>query len=415
LITRIPVPRRVGAAAERLDATARRDAWRAFLASRLVVLLAAVVGVAMFPAGSGLQKSYPGVIHPFESWPLGNVFDFLLSPFIRGDAPWYLLISEQGYEPEDFAGGGVEGRPAFFPVYPLLVKALGGFAGFGVSVVVAVAISLVSLLGALYLLHRLTALELGPDAARATVTLVAFSPVAYFFSAPYTESLFLLLSVGSVYAARRRNWALAAGLAAVASGTRNVGVFLIIPLALMYLHEERPWERLRPNVLWLALSPLGLIAFSLYLRAEVGDAQAWRHRQAYFGRPDVVDPIEGIRSGTEAAFDALTGSAPAETQVPTLLAFGFLVFAAVAVVGLFRTLPLAYGAYSLAVLLPAICTPYADGSLAGLPRYTLAAFPVFMWLGWRCERAGVTDRVVLGFACLLALLTAGFVSWQPLG
>lgn len=409
------MPGRVRAALDRLEPTAARDAWSAFAASRLVVLLAAIVGVALFPAGSGVQKSYPGVVHPFESWPLGDLFDLVLSPFLRGDATWYLLISEQGYEPDAFAGGGVEGRPVFFPVYPLLIKGLGGFAGFGVSVVVASAISLVSLLGALYLLHRLTALELGEGTARATVRLVAFAPVAYFFTAPYTESLFLLLSVGAVYAARRRRWAVAGVLAAFASGTRNIGVFLVIALALIYLYEERPWERLRPNVLWLALSPLGLVAFSLYLRAEVGDAQAWRHRQVYFGRPELVDPIEGIRGGTEAAWEAIKGSVPAESQVPTLLAFGFLIFALVALVGVFRNLPLAYGAYSLAAIVPAVCAPVADGSLGGLPRYTLVVFPLFMWLGLRCERAGWTDRVVLVFACLLALLTAGFASWQQLG
>lgn len=398
----------------RLDPVARREAWRAFAASRLVVLLAAVVGVAMFPRGSGFQQAYPGLLHPFESWVLGDLFDFLLSPFIRGDAGWYLLISEQGYEPEDFGGGGVQGRPAFFPVYPLLVKGLGGFLGTGASVVVAVAISLGSLLGALYLLHRLTALELGEGAARATVWLVAFCPVAYFFSAPYTESLFLLLSVGSVYAARQRRWAMAALLAGVASGTRNVGVFLVLALGLIYLYDERPWERLRPSVLWLALCPAGLVAFSVYLRAEVGDWQAWRHRQSYFGR-ELVDPVEGVTGGVEAAWDALAGNVPSETTVPILLAFGFFVFVVVALVGVFRTLPPAYGVYSLALVVPVICAPFPDGSFSGLPRYVLVTFPLFMWLGLRCERAGIADRVVLGFACLLALLTAGFASFQPLG
>ena len=378
------------------------------------MLVAAIVGVALFPAGSAQQQAFPGIVHPFEEWPLGDLFDLLISPFLRGDATWYLLISEQGYEPEGFTGGPIEGRPVFFPVYPLLIKGLGGFAGFGVSVVVAVLISLASLLGALYLLHRLTVRELGAGAAGATVRLVAFAPVAYFFSAPYTESLFLLLSVGSVYAARLRRWPLAAGLAAVASGTRNVGVFLVVALALLYLYEERPWQRLRPNVLWLGIAPLGLVAFSLYLRGLTGDAQAWRHRQIWFGRPELVDPIEGITGGIEAGWDALAGNVPAEMQVPTLLSVGFLVFAAVALVGVFRRLPLAYGAYSLAVLIPPVSAPYADGSLGGLPRYTLIVFPLFMWLGLVCDRRGWTDRVVMAFACLLALLTAGFASWQQL-
>jgi hypothetical protein len=402
----------VRAALGRLDPVARRDAWRAFAASRLVVLAAAVAGVALFPRGPEAERSFPSLVHPFESWLLGDLLDLLFSPFIRGDSGYYLLIAEQGYEPE--GRGDAVVRPAFFPVYPLLVKGLGGFAGFGASVIVGVLISLAALLGALYLLHRLTTLELGEGPARATVMLLAFSPAAYFLSAPYTESLFLLLSVAAVYAARRRRWAVAAVLAGVASGTRNVGVFLVVALGLIYLYEERPWERLRPSVLWLALCPAGLVAFSVYLRAEVGDAQAWRHRQVHFGR-ELVDPVEAVSGGFEAAYDALAGNLPSATHVPVLLGFAFFVFAAVAVVGAFRRLPPAYGAYSLAILAPAVCAPFPDGSFSGLPRYVLVAFPLFMWLGLRCERAGITDRVVLSFACALALMTAAFASFQPVG
>jgi len=397
---------------DRLDPVARADAWRAFAESRLLVLAAAVIGLGLFPLGEDSKRGYPGLLHPFESWPLGDVFDFLLSPFIRGDAGYYLQIAHQGYTPDL---GGIEGRPVFFPVYPILIRALGPFGGFGVSAVVAVAISLLCLLAALYLLHRLTELELGTGAARATVRLIAFSPVAYFFSAPYTESLFLLLSVGSIYAARLRRWALAGLLAALASGTRNVGVFVAVALVLLYLREERPWERLRPSVLWLAASPLGLVAFSLFLRSEVGDPQAWRHRQAWFGRSEPVDPITGVRGELEAAWHALDGSPGITTPVSALLDLGFLIFCLVAIVGVFRRLPLAYGAYSLAVVIPAMCVPLPDRSLTSFPRYTLVVFPLFMWLGLRCDRAGATDRVVLAFASLLSMFTAGFASWQALG
>jgi Mannosyltransferase (PIG-V) len=407
------VRRTLSALRARLDPIAARDAWSAFAVSRLVVLAAAVLGVAMFPAGDLAQAGYPPIVHPFDGWPLGGLFDELIAPFIRGDASWYVLIAHEGYVDEDFSGGLVQGRPAFFPVYPLLMKGLGGFAGFGAAALAGTLVSLASLLGALYLLHRLTALELDEGAARATVRLVAFAPVAYFFSAPYTESLFLLLSVGSLYAARRGHWAYAALLAAAASGTRNVGALLIVPLALLYV-KESGW-RPRLNVAWLALVPSGLVAFSVYLKLEVDDWQAWRHAQVNFGRPETVNPFEGARQGVAAAWDALEGSAPDDQQIPMLVAFGFLVFAGVALVGVFRALPLAYGAYSVALLVPALCLPQTENPLFGFPRYTLVVFPLFMWLGLRCSRAGVTDRVVLAFTCLLAVFTAGFAAWQPIG
>jgi hypothetical protein len=408
------VRERLSAAYRRLDPTARREAWSAFAASRLIVLLGALLGTAVFTPGPRAQSGFGQIVHPFTSWhPLDGPFDFLISPFIRFDASWYVLIAHEGYvDPGAQTEGLVQARPAFFPLYPLLMRALGGFGSFGFAALAGTLISLASLLGALYLLHRLTELELGPGPARATVRLIAFAPVAYFFSAPYTESLFLLLSVGSLYAARRERWALAGLLAAAASGTRNGGALLLVPLALMYV-AQCGW-RPSPRMLWIALAPAGLVAYSAYLKLEVGDWQAWRHAQVHFGRPETVNPFEGLRQGVAATWDAVEGSAPDDLQVPILLGFAFLVFAAVAVVGVVRNLPLAYGVYSLALLVPTLTVPPTDNPLTSYPRYTLVVFPLFMWLGLRCERAGLTDRVVLGFTCALALLTAAWASWQPL-
>ena len=201
-------------------------------------------------------------------------------------------------------------------------------------------------------------------------------------------------------------------LAAAASGTRNVGAFLIVPLALMWWSAH---GRPRPRMLWIGLAPAGVVAFSVYLKLAVDDFQAWRHAQLYFGRPETVNPFEGVRRGVAAAWDALEGSAPDDLQVPMLVAFGFLVFAGVALVGVFRTLPVAYGAYSVALLVPALCLPLTDNPLGGFPRYTLVVFPLFMWLGAWCERRGWTDRVLLAFTVLLAVFTAGWASWQPIG
>ena len=377
------------------------------------MLAAAAVGAAIFPLSERSSAGHPSIVHPFGGWPLGGVLDALAAPFIRGDASWYVMVAHEGYVDEGVQTGGlVQGRPAFFPLYPLLMRALGGFGSLGFAALAGMLISLAALLGALYLLYRLTELELGPGPARATVRLLAFAPVAYFFSAPYTESLFLLLSVGSVYAARRGHWAAAGLLAAAASGTRNVGALLIVPLALMWLRGHgRPGRRMA----WIALAPAGLVAFSLYLRAEVGDWQAWRHAQVYFGRPETVNPFEGIRQAVAAAWDALEGSAPDDQQVPILLATAFLVFALAGLVGAFRRLPPEYGAYSLALVVPALCLPQLENPLYGFPRYALVAFPLFMWLGLRCERAGVTDRVVVVLGGLLALFTAAWATWQPLG
>ena len=69
--------------------------------------------------------------------------------------------------------------------------------------------------------------------------LVAFCPVSFFLSAVYTESLFLALSVGSIYAARRERWLLCGVLGFLAAISRNGGVALILPTAIIYLYGPR--------------------------------------------------------------------------------------------------------------------------------------------------------------------------------
>ncbi|HEX2096711.1 MAG TPA: hypothetical protein VHF50_05020 [Solirubrobacterales bacterium] len=58
----------------------------------------------------------------------------------------------------------------------------------------------------------------------------------------------------------------------------------------------RPRHRLGPEVARIALAPLGLIAFSLYLHFALGDAFAWQSAQELFGRR-TVDPFTGLGTG----------------------------------------------------------------------------------------------------------------------
>lgn len=141
---------------------------------------------------------------------LGPVGNLLAGASVRWDALHYLWIAQSGYR---HAGDTV-----FFPLYPLLVHAAAWLTGSDVRA--GIIVSLGALAVALTLLHRLTTLELGRRAADATVLLIAFAPLSFFFSALYTESLFLALSVGAVYAARRDRWAVACLLAALAAVTR---------------------------------------------------------------------------------------------------------------------------------------------------------------------------------------------------
>jgi hypothetical protein len=401
----------------RLDAVAARDAWRAFAASRLLVLLAVSCGAVLFQKAEAGYSASPSYTSPFEDWPLvGGLLDFFLAPFVRWDAQWYLNIAETGYEQEGQADLGA--RPAFFPLYPLLIRALGGFSGHGGAVLASIVISLAAFLGALYLLHRLVTFELDVATARASVWMLALSPVAFYFSAPYTESLFLLLSIGSLYAARTKRWWLAGVLAGLASATRPTGALLFIPLVLLYLSDGRlrpsSFRRPRPSILWLALVPSGLIAYSVYLSNALGAWDQWKAAQYLHGRPETLPPWTGLRRGAAAVWNSFQGDVAEHLQFPVVLEAGFLAFAVVAIVGVFRLLPPAYGLYCIAVLVPPILTPVVKEPLASIPRFTLSCFPLYVWLAHVAMKRGVSNGVLTACAAALAVLSAAFAAWAHL-
>src|SRR4051794_18930237 len=167
------------------QAIARRTSvWRPFVCSRLLVVMVALVAVAVFGVDSGNAGNFdePSLTHP-----LGAVFATLP----RWDSTWYLGIAHSGYSGP--------GRAAFFPLYPLVVRSLVAVSSPAALLVASYVVSLACLFAALWVMERLVSLELGPEVARRSVLLLCFFPGALWLGVPYSESLFLLLSVAAFW------------------------------------------------------------------------------------------------------------------------------------------------------------------------------------------------------------------------
>ena len=410
-----PIAARVGVRA-RIDAERRAaaaDAWRALWVSRLVVWVAGVGAVAIW----GLMGRHRAFDPAGLTDPFGRVGDALVAPAARWDATWYLGIAHSGY-------GTDAAKPAFFPVYPLLVRMAGAVTGS--DLVAGVLVSVGCLAVALYLLRRLTAIELGEDAARSAVLLCALFPMAFFFSAVYSESLFLALSVGSVYAARTDRWAWAGALGALATGTRSAGILLVVPLVLLAVRDRR---RPGPEVLWIALVPAGLLAFCGYLALDGGSASAPFHAQSVWFR-SFAWPFAGVWDGTVAAWDGLrqllsgsrspvyftqAGGDPFNVAWHNLTLWAFLAAVVPAVVGVARRLGLAYSAYTVVALALPLSYPVTPQPLMSFPRFVAVLFPLFMWAGWWVSRPGHRWRAPVAYVLSgvgLAAFAAQFATWH---
>ncbi len=410
--------------------TAVRDVWQALWWSRLLVWVAGVGTLLSFGWGPVRGAFNPhGVTRGFG--PLG---DLLAGPAARWDASWYLVIAHYGYRPD--LGSFTASRTAFFPLYPLGIR---GLSDLGLPPVLAgVLISLVAFAFALYGIHRLATLELGPSVARLAVLLTAFAPMAFFFSAVYTESLYLALSVGLFWSARHGRWMWVGVLGALAAATRSAGVLLLLPALLLYLHgprEDRPPEltgtvrryRLRADALWLALVPLGAAVYMAYLGLSGGDALLPFHAQDVWNR-HFAGPFVGVWDGLRAGFDGLrqllsgqshhvyfapTQGSPMVAAGHNVLLLAFLLLALPALVGVWRRLPAAYGVYLLAALALPLSTPVASQPLMSLPRFLVVLFPLTLWAAaWLAPRRRLAVATLVLSALLMAFFVAQFSTWH---
>jgi len=424
-----------------------RESWRALWVSRLLVWAVGVGTILVFGFGP-LRKAFdpPGVTRGF-GW-LGNA---LAAPAARWDGAWYLVIAHYGYRPD--LGVYTSSRTAFFPLYPLGIRTI---AWFGVPPIAAgVLLSVLALVLALYGIHRLTTLELARtarsslagervgEAARLAVMLTAFAPMAFFFSAVYSESLYLALSVGLFWSARHGRWVWVGVLGALAAATRSTGLVLILPALMIYLYGPRedrapdlapagrsrlrPRYRLRRDALWLGLLPVGVILYGAYLGLSGGEPLAPLHAQDVWGR-HFAGPYLAVWDAAKAAFEGArqllsfqrrhvyfsAGSGdPFVSAGHNLMLLAFLLAAIPAIVGAVRRLPLAYGAYVIAALALPLSYPVSSEPLMSLPRFLVVLFPLTIWLAaWLSEHPRVQRPALVLSASLMALFLAQFATWH---
>jgi hypothetical protein len=394
-------PSRAPAAARRRAGAALADAWPALLVSRLVVWVAGAGAVALWGLSARATIFDPGAVtRPFH--PAANA---LVAPFARWDSVWYLAIANDGYPADD------PRRAAFFPLYPLLVRAAGVV--FREPILAGAVVSLLCFGAALVLLHRLTALELGAPAARPALWAIALFPGAVFFSAVYSEALYLALSVGCVYAARTGRWAWAGAAGALGAATRSAGVLLVVPLVVMWwLRADGAPRRRARDAAWIALVPVGLAGFCASLGLAGGEALAPLHAQELWFR-EFGGPFVGLWEGTAAAWRGVQHLGDPAARADVVL-FAFLVASVPAVIGTLRRLPPAYGAYVISALALPLSYPVGPQPLMSLPRFLAVLFPLFMWLGaWLAEGGRARRVAVLApSAAGLAIVTAVFATWH---
>jgi hypothetical protein len=363
-----------------------RDVALTFLMTRLPL-------IAIAELASMVIGQRPGVHYAASTNPL-------LAVWGRWDAEHYIGIADFGYS-------GTE--PAFFPFYPLLIHIVGTVTGSHLIAGLIVS-NAASFLGLLYL-YKLIEHEYNRHVAQRATFYVSIFPTAIFFSAVYSESLFLFLTVASFYYVRERRWVTAGIFGFLAAATRAEGVLLAAPLFIEWVVAAKEGGReffrywvddvVKPLV-GMALVPLGLATYMAYLWVISGDPLRFSHVQSHWGRA-VAPPWTAVATTVEKMF---TSHSPPTVANETLeLAFTVLMLV-VLVVG-FRRLRLSYTVY----MALSIIAPMSTSSLLSMPRFALVLFPMFALFGLWGARPTFSNAYVAFSLPLLGLFTVLFAAW----
>lgn len=390
----------------------RRGQWWAALRYCLVVyacvrvalLLLGLLTVALIPAQSGV--GVPGWPAPLPTAGWHNA----ITAWERADALWFLKIASSGYAETDTS-------PAFFPLFPMLVHAVGVLTG-GRWLLAGFLVSNLALLVGLVVLYRLTAETFSDHLARRTVLYLCLFPTSFFLFSPFSEPVFLAFAVGCLYAARHRCWLLAGSLGAGAALTRQVGIALCAVLAVEAVHQlaadrrAGSW-RAAPAIgklLSCAGPALGTGAYLAYWQWRAGDWHLPFSAQSRGWDRELSFPPETLLHAAQKGTDFL-GSYPGGYLTVDLLLVVVALVAAVWVA--LRTRPV-FGAYAWLSLVFPLLFVFEGRPLMAVPRYLVVVFPLFWALARFGERWRAHDLVVGLSAAGLSLLGALAVSWFPI-
>ena len=218
-------------------------------------------------------------------WALSDRGYWIVNIFSRWDSEWYLDIAKHGYHYEP--GSGRHSNTAFFPLYPSIMAMVSKLTdGRDVSFLMGgLAISNLSLLLALGFLGTLVRLDFDDEIAKRTILYVLVFPSTCFFSAVYTESLFLAGAIAALYNARKGRWWFAGLAGSAATLTRPPGVLIFAPLALEYLHQRQfKLRNVRTDALALTLVPLAICLHFCYLRWKLDNFWIFLQTERDWGR-----------------------------------------------------------------------------------------------------------------------------------
>jgi Dolichyl-phosphate-mannose-protein mannosyltransferase len=293
-----------------------------------------------------------------------------------------LKIAVEGYT---YNGNDLIEQPVvFYPLYPFIAKVFSIFLDIDETIALLV-VSNASIAIAIPLIFKLIKHDYGHETALYSIALLSFFPTSLFFSAGYTESLTLLLTIEFFLLLKGGRLLSSAICAGLATATRLTGIVLLLPLLWGIWHKfSKQYKRLKISMMaYLAVAVLlatsGLWSYMIYLGINFNMPWAFMTAQhAWLKGNDVGSNLFKVL--TLQPFYHLGDLLRNGLETYTLDSWFFLLF--LILICLFgKRLSVSYKIYALAVLLLPYLTLSGGLGFRSFTRYIILAFPVFIIMG----------------------------------
>lgn len=327
------------------------------------------------------------------------------------DSYHYLAIARDWYLSEGDVDRLVQ--LVFLPGYPIVVRLVNcilyNYLYSGLLV------SLLSFAGAGCVIYRLLLLDFDHQTAIRTIKYFCLLPGAFFFTAPMSESLFLLLCASCLYFARTKRWLLGCLFGALAAFTRSLGLTLFVPLFFELVAEFKntpkekiPIRHFIEKFLESLLVFLGFGAYCLINYFVAGNPfkfleyqkMHWNQQLGWFFNTACYQLEEAINSYSSNSTNLLG------LWLPNLIAiFSGLIIMIFAV----RLMRPSYTAWYISYFLIAIGATW----LLSAPRYLITLIPVPLAVSLVSKKATINIPISIISGILYTLYFYAFVMrWQ---
>jgi len=385
-----------------------------FLITRMFIVFAGYLGMNLFSSYTSppVYDTYQSADFTSQQMQIQTDLSATVRPqfkdLLKFDSVWYMGIAEHGYDKYQMDEKHPTANWVFFPLFPMIVA---GFAYIFRADVLTVGtiLSNLFLFVSLFYVYGLCRLKkIQEEYAQMAIVFLLIFPTSIFYAIPYTESLFLMLSIMSVYYSMKGKYFIAFLLGGFSSITRNIG-FINIAFTAGTILAEKGIRGLKWRDLKLAgyalLSAIPLTSFLIYMKILTGDFLAPLHEQSinWFRKATIpfsnyyhylLKPYFSGNGGWENGFISFW-----------IINSVLLVFVLYLILNWRQMLKdkhkLVFFIYGLGLML----IPFASAEfLQSMPRYVMVSFPFYIYLVEMFQKRKTILLIYLFFYFLLNII-----------